>query len=463
MEDTPYKLLKYYFSITELEKLCDSKISEKNAKGIDRINGLQFKNQSKEQIAIIHRKCTVGKYKFSPYLELLRSKGRDKKPRLLAIPTIRDRLVLYALKEVLFRIFPECIASKLANTYIYDIKDFIEGRSLDKISIFHADIENFYGSIDREIIYRKISTKVKSQKLLTLIKNAIETPTVPKNYRNKDIKQYKENIGIPQGLPISNILAAIYLYELDCKMIDSRYKYFRYMDDILVFTSVDIVDEVEVEIRDEVENKLKMSFNRNKTGRKSAKQDFTYLGYHFKLPLITVKESSVEKFLLSITAKFTDYMHNREKRLKDKTYLDSEKIKQTFINILNEKITGAISDNRRYGWIFYFNAINDLSLLYKMDKIIASLFGRLTDFDRKAPANLKKLSKTYYQSKYNPLNGYIHNYDNYKTYNQKIEFLSAWGMIDPQKSYSEKEIDTLYEKTKRKNLSELEKDDAFIY
>lgn len=74
-------------------------------------------------------------------------------------------------------------------------------------------------------------------------------------------------------------------------------------------------------------------------------------------------------------------------------FLRLEKLKEILIADLNEKITGAISENRRYGWIFYFNAINDMSVLYKIDSIIASFFKRLEDFGRIPPPNLKKFQE----------------------------------------------------------------------
>lgn len=142
---------------------------------------------------------------------------------------------------------------------------------------------------------------------------------------------------------------------------------------------------------------------------------------------------------------------------------DVEKLKEIFIADLNEKITGSISENRRYGWIFYFNAINDISVLYRIDNIIASLFKRLEDFGRVPPPNLKKISRAFYEAKCNPIGGYIHNYNNYKTIQQKTDFLRKRGKLQRDKEYSEKEINELYESTKQKNLSELERDDAICY
>ncbi|MBD1838310.1 reverse transcriptase domain-containing protein [Coleofasciculus sp. FACHB-501] len=466
---TPYQLLKSYFKIKSLKEIYNNKFSLSTTKGIDRLSGIQFIKQAKLQIKVINNKCLKGTYKFSPYLELLQSKGRGKAPRILAIPTIRDRVVLCALKEILFQIFPECVPRKLANTYVCEIKKFVDGRAPCEISLFRADIENFYGSIDREKLFIKLRKKIKSRKILTLLKRAVETPVVPNSYSRKDIRKYREqsqNTGIPQGLAISNILASIYLHEFDNDIRQNSCVeiYYRYVDDILIFTKKDKIDEINMLIEENVRT-LNLKLNMDKTYKKGGEEEFEYLGYRFELPKVTIRASTIERFIHSVVAKFSRYIHNREKnlnKLKRDNY-NIEKLKEIFVSELNEKITGAISENRRYGWIFYFNAINDISVLYMIDNIIANLFKRLDDFGRVPPPNLKKLSRAFYEAKHNPKLGYIHNYNNYKTVEHKRDFLRERGRLERDKGYSEEEINELYENLKQRNLSELERDDALLY
>lgn len=385
VQQTPYQLLKTYFKIKVLNKVYNEKIRFSVYKGIDRINGIQFQKQTQLQLKVIHNKSLRGTYRFSPYLELLQSKGRGKNPRVIAIPSVRDRIVLHILKQILFEIFPDCVPRKLANTYIYEIRNFVKDKNPNTIKILYADIENFYGSIDRNILLTKLSSKIKSKKLLTLIKRAIETPIVPKNYKKRELSNYVECLGIPQGLAISNILAAIYLSELDKTMKDTENIYIRYVDDILIFTDVDKINESETILKTKIAE-LKLGLHPNKTGIKTGEEEFDYLGYHFELPKVTVKQSTVDNFILSISAKFSSYIHSKNNKLKKYKYLTEEKLKEIFVSDLNEKITGAINENRRYGWIFYFGAINDLTILYNIDNIIKNLFSRLEDFNRVAPS-----------------------------------------------------------------------------
>jgi retron-type reverse transcriptase len=456
----PYQLLEYY-SIESLNQIYNDNFKTSTTKGIDRLSGIQFAKQASVQIEVISNKCLQGTYRFSPYLELLRSKGRGKPPRVLAIPTIRDRIVLYALKDILSQVFIECVPRKLANTYIHEIKKFIEGKLPCEVSIIGADIKDFYGSIDREKLFIELSKKIDSHEILTLLKRAIETPIVPNNYHRKDKKTYisnSQNKGIPQGLSISNILASIYLQEFDNDIRNHNCAdvYYRYVDDILIFTKKEKNTEVNTLIKERVEA-LKLELN-DKTYTRGGEEYFEYLGYRFELPKVTIKSSAIEKFIRSVAAKFSSYIYRREKN-----NYGVEKLKEAFISRLNEKITGAISEERRYGWIFYFNAINDISVLYMIDNIIANFFKRLNDFERVPPPNLKKISRAFYEAKHTPKRGYIHNYNSYETVKQKREFLEERGLLEPNKKYSDEEISDLYENEKRKSLSELEKDDAILY
>jgi RNA-directed DNA polymerase len=152
-----------YLNINNLHYIFESKVQLKSIKGIDRINSSQFiKDRYKyiQNLQTIHRKCSNGTYKFSPYLELLHSKGRNKNPRIIALQTVRDRIVLYVLKEILYKLFPECVSRQLANTYIHEVKKFLEVASLDELKIFRTDIQNFYSSIDRKILLNKLEVRI---------------------------------------------------------------------------------------------------------------------------------------------------------------------------------------------------------------------------------------------------------------------------------------------------------------
>jgi retron-type reverse transcriptase len=72
-------------------------IIKNNIVGIDKINNETFRKNM--AFYANHISNTIKNYKYSPYLEKLISKGRNKIPRITSIPTIKDRIVLVVLKE----------------------------------------------------------------------------------------------------------------------------------------------------------------------------------------------------------------------------------------------------------------------------------------------------------------------------------------------------------------------------
>lgn len=361
------------------------------------------------------------------------------------------------MKEILHEIFPECVYRKLPNNYIKEIKEFYKTSTSDHICYFKTDIKAFYDNIDHDILIKIIKTRVKSNKLINLIMYSLKTPTVPINYKKKDKKEYKRTYGVPQGLAISNILANIYLKEVDSKLQGIGIRYIRYVDDILIFIeegdSSDIKWKVETILSD-----YNLTLNDSKTECQLSNFEFEYLGYLLSRSRTSIKEANIERFITSVAAKFSSYTHNADERIKKYPWLNTDIQQTVFIEDLNEKITGSLNEKKRYGWLFYFLEITDISLLHKLDGIISNFFTRISDFGFLPPANLKKLTKAYYKAKYSTSGGYIHNYDNYETVAEKMKYLGDRGYINPDKLYKKEDIDIIFNRVKRKRLTDLELD-----
>ncbi len=143
-------------------------------------------------------------------------------------------------------------------------------------------------------------------------------------------------------------------------------RYFRYVDDILIFNHNHPHNCLK-KFSEELLNKLNLSLNEKKSFCKENKETFEYLGYYFNFPKISVRKSTVQRFINHIASSFVEFKETfgRPK----KPWITSDLQKTIFIDVLNERLTGAISGNRKYGWIFYFLEINDQRILHKIDSI----------------------------------------------------------------------------------------------
>ncbi len=214
---------KEYYKKETLNELYLSKLSSSRSKGIDKLNSNTFNKIKDEQLNIIERKCENESYKFTPFLELLKLKGRFKLPRTISIPTIRDRIVLLCLKEYLHDFFHDRVNRKRPNAYLRDVKKYLNRNHNEKHYV-KLDIKTFYDDIDHAILINMLRESQVDPLAISLIEKIISTPTIPINSSKENYDSFVPLKGVPQGTSISNILAQVYLTELD-KVIDKR-KYF---------------------------------------------------------------------------------------------------------------------------------------------------------------------------------------------------------------------------------------------
>ncbi|MGJ1418721.1 reverse transcriptase domain-containing protein [Sphingobacterium spiritivorum] len=453
---------KLLFRVSFLEKIFLEKILDSRSKGLDKMSAQHFEKIKSSQFDIIIKKCLNETFEFTPYLELLKIKSAKTPPRTISIATIRDRNVLYCIKKVLTTEFPECVNKKRPNRYIHEIKKFIE-KNEQPIHFIKVDIERFYDTINRDRLYSILKDKGINRTFLTLIKKAIENPTIPPNTKRDDRKNFIKDVGIPQGLAISNILAQIYLSSLDEDISKRKFLYLRYVDDIMILNNGPITSFRKKNIISSLQ-KLKLSINQGKTSEGAITMGVTFLSYYINNKTISVSEKNIQIYLRKIAAKFTWFKNGIDRREKRESWLeDDDRFKEVFLEDLNEIITGSRSENKNYGWLFYFSEMNDLSLLFKLDKIIETFFLSLDSFTRTPPVKLKRLVRAYYSIKHGTNMDYINNYNDYNTIRKKRNYLIFRGAIDPDTAKSDIEIEYSFERFKNKKIKSLEKDLGYHY
>lgn len=362
-------------------------------------------------------------------------------------------------------LFPERVPKNIAATYVKKISESIKTKSLEDAWVCTTDIKTFYDKIQRDRLLHVLKQRINCNVALSLIIHALNTPIVPKNTSRKMHSEYKEKTGVPQGLAISNILASIYMAPVDDAMEVYGVEYYRYVDDVIMLGDKEQVYQAFRSLR----GRLKLrglglhSLVSGKSQIENVNKPFGYLGYLFKSHVITVRDSTVERFVQSIAGKFSDFRHNKNKMLQKYNYLTEERVRDIFMMELNERITGAVKDNKRYGWIAYFSQITDLSLLYQIDHIIETLFKRMSDFGNSAPSSLKKLSRSYWEIKFNTSGGYIRDYDKISTITEKLHFLNLRGRVGPNEMLNDEQISWRFDYYVNYNLSAMQADESRIY
>ncbi|HBD95860.1 MAG: hypothetical protein A2015_13060 [Spirochaetes bacterium GWF1_31_7] len=444
MEVDSKKIFYDIFDVENLHKHYEEKIKIKPTVGIDNVNLRVFDKDKDSVIERISYRVFTETYKFSSYKEKLISKGKNKFPRIISIPTLRDKLTLSLIKDYLLALFPEA-NMPVSHSMINEISIISKTSNYDYILKY--DIKTFFDSINHHKLISILELNI-HKSVLNLIIKAIRNDT--KNSNDILYKKITNTKGVPQGLPISNILASIYLLEFDkIYKTNTCISYFRYVDDILIFTSNKNKKKIKESIEDNIENKFLLELNPEKHLENTINEGFSFLGYSFNDKLISVRKNSVLKLERSLEKIFLDYIHTNPKKIK--SY-------EIFLYLLNLRISGCIKNNKKYGWLFYFSQINDISLLFRLDNLINTFAKRFNISLQENDCKIKKFVRAYNEITKNLHNSrYIINFDNFLIEEKKIFLTDIIGMKNVENKL-EKDINYLFDKYVFIKIKELEKD-----
>lgn len=447
------------YSREQLNLLYSSHISLTGAIGVDRLSRAIFESNLEKEIDLISTKATAGKYKFSQYKEKLISKGANKIPRVISIPTFRDRLTLRALCNVLKYTFAEQLSIKLPQHTIAEIRTCLKNGGFSHF--IKLDVKTFYPTIEHSVLMRLLHRKIRKPEIRALISAAITSPTVAFPDRMRPI----EKKGVPQGLSISNILAEIYLSEFDgwARALPDVV-YHRYVDDVLVLTKEDPTILAEKFRARMWEKYLLETHEIGNTGKSSVGEiceQFHFLGYEFNAGVASVRIDSIRRVEASIAKILTTYKYRCDSAKAEinpfkQLYL-LDKAKKICLWRLNLRATGCITEGVRKGWVFYFSQIDDdaLKQLHHLDKtlqVLARRFG--LDLTVK---EVKSFARTFHEAKRgNAAQSYIPNFDT-TSLAYKREILTMYG-IDNVTTMTEVMIDRMFKRKIRRETSEMEED-----
>lgn len=420
----------YFFSEAYLERIYQDIVIFSTASGIDNLSQKQFQERVGDEISVISRKVIDGSYTLTKYKLKLISKGRGKVPREISIPTIRDRIALRALCDFLVERYDGTIRFELPQNMVRSVKNVIQAGKYT--GFIKLDVSNFYPSISHTELAQRLRKKIHNPEIIEFIESAVSTPTVSKSRATDK----NESSGVPQGLSISNILAAIYLINIDKRFSSlENIAYHRYVDDIFILCDYRDVYDVAAEVVHRFRKIGLKIHDPVKVPEKSVigmiGEKFDYLGYQFEGGKISPREASIEKLKESLVSIFTSYKYSKAKS------------HDFLLWRLNLRITGCVFQNKAKGWMFFFSEINNESILHNLDRHIHKLLSR---FD--VAITPKRFVRTFYEIKHSKYQtNYIPNFDTY-TVPQMADVLTSYfgksttGLTDEAVTYEfKKRID----------------------
>jgi RNA-directed DNA polymerase len=339
-----------------LEKAWKSVKANKGNAGIDRITIEQFEQDLSQNLAEIQRLLREKRYEPSPVLRVLIPKENGKM-RKLGIPTVRDRVVQQALKNVLEPTFEEIFLPQShgyrpntdAHAAVRKGEAYLE-RGYHWV--VDADIEGFFDHVDHQILMDLVCEKIADGRVLSLIESFLKSGIMNEGVFEESIE------GTPQGGNLSPLLSNIYLNHFDRRMGEYGYLLLRYADDIVIFCKFESDAEDALKRAKEIlEGELKLKLSPEKTKIIHArKKGVEFLGFHFNGRWRRPRDKAKKKF---------------KEEIKHRTRRQQPVNLETVIRFLNPIIRG---------WGNYFKEGTVKKLFGELDGYIR---GRLRSFKAK--------------------------------------------------------------------------------
>ena len=103
--------------------------------------------------------------------------------------------------------------------------------------------------------------------------------------------------GISLGCPLSPLIGAFFLSDLDARMEQTGLFYVRFMDDILVLAPTHARPRTAVRAVNETLSTLRPEKHPDKTFIGKIHRGFDFLGYRFGAPALKLAQATIEKFV----------------------------------------------------------------------------------------------------------------------------------------------------------------------
>jgi RNA-directed DNA polymerase len=252
--------------------------ANKGAPGIDGMTVGDFPAFARGHWPRIAKAIEEGTYRPAPVKRAWISKP-DGSKRPLGIPTVLDRVIQQAIAQVLGPLF-EAGFSEHSHGYRpgrsaqQAVAVMEEGWKEGRRHAVECDLKSFFDTVNHDRLMNALREKVRCRKTLGLIRRYLAAGVVLPEGAREATPQ-----GVPQGGPLSPLLANIVLDPLDKELEARGHKFARYADDFIVLVrSAKAAARVMESLARYCEGRLQLVVNRTKS-RIAPLKSCEFLGY----------------------------------------------------------------------------------------------------------------------------------------------------------------------------------------
>jgi RNA-directed DNA polymerase len=278
--------------------------ANQGAAGVDHQTIEMFEADLETNLSKVTQQLADGSYCPQAVRRQWIAKPGSSEKRPLGIPTVRDRVVETALRNVMEPIFERDFAE---HSY-----GFRPGRgckaALRRVDhllkaghtwVVDADLQSYFDTIPKQKLMEQVAKKVADSRVLELVEAMLQQEVMAGQ------RHWTPEAGTPQGAVISPLLSNIYLDPLDHEVAGSGYEMVRYADDFVILCRSEAQARAALAKVQQWTSSAGLRLHPQKTRIVDATQrgGFDFLGYHFERGYRWPRRKSVAKLKATIRSK----------------------------------------------------------------------------------------------------------------------------------------------------------------
>ena len=254
--------------------------ANKGAAGVDGITVEAFPAFARAHWAEIRAALEQGTYQPQPVRRKAIPKGGSGE-RLLGIPCVTDRVIQQAILQVLTPVFdgdfsPSSYGFRPARSAHQAVKAVQSAIGEGYRVAVDIDLEKFFDNVNFDVLMARLARKVSDRRLLQLIGRYLRAGVLAEGVIHPTA------IGVPQGGPLSALMANVVLDDLDKELERRGHRFARYADDaIILVKSRQAGERVMASLTRYLKRTLKLAVNTAKS-RVVPTNQCTFLGFTFR-------------------------------------------------------------------------------------------------------------------------------------------------------------------------------------
>ena len=271
----------------------------KNSSGLDEVNSKEFEQKLSKNLTKLVQDILSATYTPEPLKKIEINKPNSQEKRPIGVSAIKDKIVQKVLYENLNPYFDKSFSDA---SYAYrDGKSPLKAlnRTTDYLNkknfiVVKTDIENFFETIDHNLLLEMLNKKIKDKSITRLISLFLEIGSFKK-------QEYDEHLqGVYQGDILSALLSNIYLDAMDKYLEKNKVKFVRYADDFaMLFTSKEKAHKTLKQLKNFLK-KLHLKLNKEKTQVVHIQDGFSFLGVSFQGRNRAIEPQRVQKSIQKV-------------------------------------------------------------------------------------------------------------------------------------------------------------------